>query len=344
MGQEASLPMQEGGLDAGQHPGSPPSGFRKQHGGDDSIRRIKGIATAASSAASSAATGITSAATGILHTARRNEGVENIDREVARVAAEGGHFDFARTSGSSAVSSQEPYQYPPQMTPEQQYNYATQSQQQLPHHQQKQYHGHPPPPPPDIHSPPSSPGARVSRPGLPRPGKRILNSMRNLKLGPRGVGLSTHPEQGVPGLKTTGHVSSVSEWQRQWDEDDDESDGDDEKKPKANGMSMHPQMGEGVSNLVIPDPRWATPQSPERGGESATMPTQQVKAQNGVPYQPGQVGREVITREESDGLEWDTGVQMPQKDKPNIEMFLPMLRVLGKGSFGKVFLVADVPH
>lgn len=166
--------------------------------------------------------------------------------------------------------------------------------------------------------------------------------MRNLKLGPRGVGLSTHPEHGVPGLKTAGHVSSVSEWQRQWDEDD-ESDGEDEKKPPANGMPMHPPMGEGGSNLDMPDLRWATSQSPERSGESATMPTQQVKAQNGMPYHPGQVGQRVISREEPGGLLWDTGVQMPQKEKPNIQMFLPMLRVLGKGSFGKVCLVADVP-
>ena len=45
--------------------------------------------------------------------------------------------------------------------------------------------------------------------------------------------------------------------------------------------------------------------------------------------------------DDEDGVEWDTGIS-PQKvadgqlDKPNVEQFLPLLRVLGKGSFGKV--------
>jgi hypothetical protein len=38
-------------------------------------------------------------------------------------------------------------------------------------------------------------------------------------------------------------------------------------------------------------------------------------------------------------LEWDTGALTTgpeDEDKPNVQMFLPLLRVLGKGSFGKV--------
>jgi hypothetical protein len=39
-------------------------------------------------------------------------------------------------------------------------------------------------------------------------------------------------------------------------------------------------------------------------------------------------------------LEWDTGGMHGAEEagnlKPNVQMFLPMLRVLGKGSFGKV--------
>jgi hypothetical protein len=54
---------------------------------------------------------------------------------------------------------------------------------------------------------------------------------------------------------------------------------------------------------------------------------------------------------DDDGVEWDTGMtsqlqQLQQQEegqgisvlteKPNVEQFLPLLRVLGKGSFGKV--------
>jgi hypothetical protein len=43
----------------------------------------------------------------------------------------------------------------------------------------------------------------------------------------------------------------------------------------------------------------------------------------------------VIPVAEDDGVEWDTG-QLADDAKPEVQMFLPMLRVLGKGSFGKV--------
>lgn len=314
MGQEASLPVQEGSSDGGQLQGSPMNATRKHYGGDDSIRAgraIKGIATVATTAA----TGITSAATGILHTARRND--DYSDREVARAAAEGGHFDFAVAPGSSSVLPQEHYQYPPQMTSGQQH--AMEHQQ----HQQ-QYYGQPPPPPPGGHLPPSThvdimytEGSRVGR-GLPRPGARLINSMRNLKLGQRGPGTPAPPEHGAPGTKTTG-LSSVNEWQRQWDEDD-ESDGEDE----PNGMPMHLPTALDTAGI---------PKSP-----SATMPAYPQKVENGMTQvQMTEMGRQV-----SDGLEWDTGVQLPQKHKPNIEMFLPMLRVLGKGSFGKVCLFVSL--
>ncbi|KAG7351852.1 serine/threonine protein kinase [Nitzschia inconspicua] len=48
---------------------------------------------------------------------------------------------------------------------------------------------------------------------------------------------------------------------------------------------------------------------------------------------------------DDDGVEWDTGMQQSGdgqiilSEKPNVEQFLPLLRVLGKGSFGKVVLV-----
>ena len=43
---------------------------------------------------------------------------------------------------------------------------------------------------------------------------------------------------------------------------------------------------------------------------------------------------------DDDGLEWDTAVPKSEEErKPDVQMFMPMLRVLGKGSFGKVSVV-----
>jgi hypothetical protein len=138
--------------------------------------------------------------------------------------------------------------------------------------------------------------------------------MRNLKIGQRGPGTPAHPEHGAPGTKTTG-LSNVNEWQRQWDEDD-ESDGEDEPY----GMQMHLPLATGTAGI---------PKAP-----SATMPAYPQKVENDMP----QVQAIDMARQVSDGLEWDTGVQKPETHKPNIDFFLPMLRVLGKGSFGKVCL------
>lgn len=41
----------------------------------------------------------------------------------------------------------------------------------------------------------------------------------------------------------------------------------------------------------------------------------------------------------ANGVQWDTIENKGRYEKPNLMMFLPMLRVLGKGSFGKVVLV-----
>ena len=55
-----------------------------------------------------------------------------------------------------------------------------------------------------------------------------------------------------------------------------------------------------------------------------------------MPPQSYQDNQEVSVISNDDALEWDTAVRQELDGKPDIEMFLPMLRVLGKGSFGKV--------
>jgi serum/glucocorticoid-regulated kinase 2 len=46
-----------------------------------------------------------------------------------------------------------------------------------------------------------------------------------------------------------------------------------------------------------------------------------------------------VLQQGPEGVSWDLEDRKGEQDKPNMMMFLPMLRVLGKGSFGKVVLV-----
>ena len=83
-----------------------------------------------------------------------------------------------------------------------------------------------------------------------------------------------------------------------------------------------PQNGKGPDGkpyFVTPDAVYDAPASPTRAQP------------NVIGLAPGSPN--VIPVSDEDGLEWDTGYE---ESKPNVQMFMPMLRVLGKGSFGKV--------
>ncbi|KAG7338333.1 serine/threonine protein kinase [Nitzschia inconspicua] len=80
-----------------------------------------------------------------------------------------------------------------------------------------------------------------------------------------------------------------------------------------------------------------------------TPPTQKAHLVTATPELPITAATAVHQRQpqqttDDDGVEWDTGMQQSSdgqilSEKPNVEQFLPLLRVLGKGSFGKVVLV-----
>lgn len=168
-------------------------------------------------------------------------------------------------------------------------------------------------------------------------GTRLINSVKNLAINAKGAVVHGDQEQTIdPAKPTTGH--SVSDWQRQWEEDDESDDDDDDAKLPAS--QLRPGMDEGYSQASVAampnaDPRMlqsAAPRSPQKS-QPATMPV--TPGRDGV-IRSSPSPRQYTTQL-SDGVEWDTGAQvMPRKEKPSIEMFLPMLRVLGKGSFGKV--------
>jgi hypothetical protein len=130
----------------------------------------------------------------------------------------------------------------------------------------------------------------------------------------------------------------ASEWETKWDEDDDDSEGEDDEndtnseaalravasiqvqeKEQHQHIPISPGIDDGRSNL-----------SPTTGMASASVTPAK------LPQQKANVVTPVKNDLSDDGLEWDTGAQQDVVSKPNVQMFLPLLRVLGKGSFGKV--------
>jgi len=157
-----------------------------------------------------------------------------------------------------------------------------------------------------------------------RAGAAILNSMKNLSL---GTGVLNRGQGTSAGSPSKGAKSTTKDWETQWDEDEDsdDDDGDEqEKMPSAgpqhvNNKAHAPPMirpGMEASGMTSPPP--------------VSAANQKAHLVTATP-EPGE-----------DGVEWDTGaagVPSAEYEKPNVQMFIPFLRVLGKGSFGKVVLV-----
>jgi len=153
-------------------------------------------------------------------------------------------------------------------------------------------------------------------------GRALINSMRNLTVA-------------TGNLKTTGLSRKVdpvqreeNEWETRWDADDDESDGEEEHqdvKVERDPMPVGP-----------PKLTSTTPVDLLSAAVTVTAPsTQQMKISPPIP----QLGD---ARDRDSGREkelCDGQKSSPAYEKPNVQMFLPLLRVLGKGSFGKVVLV-----
>eukprot|EP00529_Nitzschia_sp_RCC80_P004158 CAMPEP_0113483298 /NCGR_PEP_ID=MMETSP0014_2-20120614/23362_1 /TAXON_ID=2857 /ORGANISM="Nitzschia sp." /LENGTH=945 /DNA_ID=CAMNT_0000376841 /DNA_START=278 /DNA_END=3115 /DNA_ORIENTATION=+ /assembly_acc=CAM_ASM_000159 len=108
----------------------------------------------------------------------------------------------------------------------------------------------------------------------------------------------------------------------------------------------------GVRTSAVPVPMGGSPAttgfvSPQPGPGGTVIsqqPHQRGKAHLVTPATPDTMYQQQRTDEGDDGVEWDTGTpgqdgQGTLSEKPTVEQFLPLLRVLGKGSFGKVVLV-----
>jgi len=150
-------------------------------------------------------------------------------------------------------------------------------------------------------------------------------------------------------------TEEVQDWEKQWDEDEDDDSDEEEIPPGRQGAplgghmtatttappqlhAIRPGMDTGHSD--VGHPPVSTPTSdtkphfvtPDAVYDAPASPTYQKRAVvNSAPNSPN-----YIPESDDDALEWDTG---HDDSKPNVLMFMPMLRVLGKGSFGKVVLV-----
>ena len=167
----------------------------------------------------------------------------------------------------------------------------------------------------------------------------------------------------------------VNEWETRWDDDSDEE--DDDLKPgmfPTQQQPQHPIPGAGtLPTTTITPPigppeldsgfsgaaaALVTPAKPLKAGElqqqqqqsSIFPPTHSAAAAvtpgplGKTPPKPKSTDHAVIDDEinnanDDDGVEWDTG----KATSLNVEQFMPLLRVLGKGSFGKVRMHFELP-
>ena len=179
-------------------------------------------------------------------------------------------------------------------------------------------------------------------------GAALINSMRNLSL--RGKQHAQHPKQ------------EVGDWEKQWDEDeDDDSDDDDEGVEEgvvdtAHGAPQHAQHHAGGIHTMRPgmDVGHSSMSTPTALSAKMGHANQQPHGMAAQQQQPEDLLSKPLGNAGDLAAEWDTSAsatgdmaaaaaaaaqiesESDMTAKPDVQMFMPMLRVLGKGSFGKV--------
>jgi hypothetical protein len=207
-----------------------------------------------------------------------------------------------------------------------------------------------------------------------RAGAGLISSMRNLSLG-FGSGNAHSPARRQLQQQAQQVNEWETRWDEDDDEEDEEDEedgqeydtGGDSSSAAAAGMiqpppPLHPQMrpdmdggyasaqsavaGNMSSPMTYsqqqPPPKHMPFVSPQAvtAPQYTTTPQQKAHLVTATPEAPAPLPPQRAPHRQmsDDGVEWDTGMeqQQPSAEKPNVEQFLPLLRVLGKGSFGKV--------
>ena len=159
-------------------------------------------------------------------------------------------------------------------------------------------------------------------------GAAIINSMKNLSIGSaiqRATGKDKSGNGGGGG--GGGEGAEVNDWETKWDEDDDDE-SDDEEIVNPPTIPIHPLVRPNMDARQTNIPQTNEANSVETTQQKAHLvtatPESDIHPPHRVPVEHG--------------VDWDTGIVPGEatQDKPNVQMFLPLLRVLGKGSFGKV--------
>lgn len=171
---------------------------------------------------------------------------------------------------------------------------------------------------------------------------------------------------------------SAEQWEKAWNSDDDDDDNEEDEEDQKQSTTSSQQQQEqpsiptaisthgqnmmpSIASTIQPMTQVMRPQMDHaHSSTAATMPVPSsssssfASATSSLPsnqIQQSQQERneratQIIAKKLDeqlqtgpDGIEWDTAQNQDKYEKPSIQMFLPLLRVLGKGSFGKVVLV-----
>jgi len=145
-------------------------------------------------------------------------------------------------------------------------------------------------------------------------GRALINSMRNLTVATGNLKSTGLPRKPDPVQR------EENEWESRWDADDDDSDGEEEQE------DYQPEH----DPTLVPPPKKMP----------STTPVDLLAAPVPTPASKQNEAFSQISQAEDEDLLFQKGKKVLAYKKPNVQMFLPLLRVLGKGSFGKVrFLI-----